>query len=241
MCVWLCLEAANFYWAYLTQSDQHRSRYGLIIHSFTEHFLFPFFSKNNNTKTRKNTRKMKPKPPNIRCQQPFAIIWRSTLSTYFSPYFLFSDLVHSSPASRTCQKTFFFFGRPGDVARLDNGVLSNSPFTTGNDSPASMLTLVSYHRWQRPSPLKSECATIHMQIHRRTETKRTRMILQLTNDIPVTQARCLVFFCQRFHFLNSHLMISILNLLSWGSPCPRFAINDLHHAFNSRFDSARAP
>lgn len=67
-------------------------------------------------------------------------------------------------------------------------------------------------------------------------------ILQLTNDIPDTQARCLVFFCQRSPFLlNLHLMISILKLISLDISPSWLVIHDLPYAFDSRFDSARAP
>ena len=47
--------------------------------------------------------------------------------------------------------------------------------------PASMLALVNRMAMHPP---KSECATIHMQVHRRTETKRTRMNIAVDQRHP---------------------------------------------------------
>lgn len=156
-------------------------------HSFT-HNLISFSSDGVSPRTKV---KYTPKKVENNPKYPYLLSLISNHSLFLRPTLLTYSLLSSFP--RPCLVVHPLHLLHVTTYLFDNVILEVLPdltmvafritHHTWKRLPVSMLTVVSQHRWQC-TPQKSECATIHMQVHRRTETKRTRMNIAVDQRHP---------------------------------------------------------
>lgn len=152
-------------------------------HSFTHLISFSSNGALTSNKITQHPKKSWKQPKtHVCCQSVIIRYFRDPRSLHILLIFFSQTLSsRSSPAFPTRYNMHFSPWHLGDVVDLIM-VAFRITRHTWQRLPASMLTLASQHRWQC-TPSKKR-ATIHMQVHRRTETKRTRMNIAVDQRHP---------------------------------------------------------